>query len=114
MYSKELLKGTLKPMILQLLQEKGRMYGYEIAQEVKMRSKDTILIKEGSLYPGLHSLAKDGLVIVESEKYGGRVRKYYQLSATGKEKLPVLLKELEAFIASLQLVFNFQPNGHAL
>jgi PadR family transcriptional regulator PadR len=35
MYSKELIKGTLQPIIIKLIESRGKMYGYEITQEVK-------------------------------------------------------------------------------
>ncbi|MEL7535044.1 MAG: PadR family transcriptional regulator [Bacteroidota bacterium] len=108
MYSKELLKGTLKPIILSLLQDNGRMYGYEIAQTVKALSEEKILIKEGSLYPSLHSLLKDGLLESESVKIGNRTRKYYSLSETGKAKVPTMVQEIQDFMASLQLVLKLK------
>lgn len=92
MYSKELLKGTLSTIILKLLDEKGRMYGYQITQLVKQLSDDKILIKEGSLYPSLHKLRDDGLIVVETETIGKRVRHYYSLTPTGS----AIKKEKEA------------------
>lgn len=109
MYSGELLKGTLKPIIMKLLQENGRMYGYEIAQKVKELSGEKILVKEGSLYPTLHSLAKDGLLETEIEMVGNRKRKYYRLTAKGTEKVPALLSEVSEFIATIQLVLQINP-----
>lgn len=106
MYSKELLKGTLKPIILRLLEENGRMYGYEIAQKVKALSGEKILIKEGSLYPSLHSLLQDGLLESESVKIGRRTRKYYSLSKTGQAKVPQMVQEVQDFMASLKLVLK--------
>ncbi|MEM6348420.1 MAG: PadR family transcriptional regulator [Bacteroidota bacterium] len=108
MYSKELLKGTLKPIILSLLQEHGRMYGYEIAQKVKALSGEKILIKEGSLYPSLHSLLKEGLLETESVKIGNRTRKYYSLTETGQAKVPAMIQEVKDFMASLQLVLKLK------
>ena len=58
MFSKELLKGTLKPIILKLLSENDKMYGYEIVQAVKQLTDEKIVIKEGSLYPLLHDVFK--------------------------------------------------------
>jgi PadR family transcriptional regulator PadR len=60
MYSRELLKGILKPIILKLLSEEDRMYGYKIVQRVKEKTEGRILIKEGSLYPTLHALTNEG------------------------------------------------------
>ncbi|MEO0332704.1 MAG: helix-turn-helix transcriptional regulator, partial [Bacteroidota bacterium] len=65
MNSTELLKGTLTTIILKLLADHGKMYGYEITQKVKEMTDEKILIKEGSLYPALHKLLRDGLVEVE-------------------------------------------------
>ena len=56
MASNELLKGTLKTIVLKLLEEKGRMYGYEITQEVERLSKGKMQLTWGSLYPALHKL----------------------------------------------------------
>jgi DNA-binding PadR family transcriptional regulator len=61
-YSSELIKGTLKTIVLQQLKQNGKMYGYEITQRVKELSKDRIAITEGALYPTLHALEADGLV----------------------------------------------------
>ena len=77
MYSKELLKGTLSAIILKLLADNGKMYGYQITQTVKELSDSMILIKEGSLYPALHKLQKEGIVDVENVNIGKRVRRYY-------------------------------------
>jgi len=81
MYSKELLKGTLSAIILKLLAENEKMYGYQIAQKVKELSDEKILIKEGSLYPALHKLKEDGLVNIETVNIGKRIRKYYFLTS---------------------------------
>lgn len=108
MYSKELLKGTLKPIILRLLEAHGRMYGYEIVQKVKMLTQEKILLKEGSLYPTLHSLTKDGLLETEAVMIGKRTRKYYRLSETGKAQAPVMMKEVKDFMATIQLILNVE------
>ena len=60
MYSSELIKGTLKTIVLNLLKENGKMYGYEITQRVKELTDGKIQITEGALYPTLHSLEKSG------------------------------------------------------
>ena len=52
-YSSELIKGTLKTIVLKLLADNKKMYGYEITQRVKEVSGDRIQITEGALYPSL-------------------------------------------------------------
>lgn len=108
MYSKELLKGTLKPILLKLFQDRGPMYGYEIVQEVKRLSGDKILIKEGSLYPLLHALHAKGVLKTESRQVDGRTRKYYTLSEKGKGATTQAVNELEDFIGTLQLILHPQ------
>jgi PadR family transcriptional regulator PadR len=66
MYSSELIKGTLKTIVLNLLKDNDKMYGYEITQKVKEMTSDKIQITEGALYPTLHALEKHG--DVETEK----------------------------------------------
>ena len=56
MYSKELVKGTISVIILKLLKDNLRMYGYQITQKVVELSSSKIRFKEGSLYPALHKL----------------------------------------------------------
>lgn len=111
MYSKELLKGTLSVIILNLLAENGRMYGYEIFTKVKELSDGKILLKDGSLYPALQKMAKNGLVSFEEEYIGKRVRKYYSLTSVGEEQTVDLLEELKDFMATLnKIVFpNISP-----
>lgn len=110
MYSKELLKGTLSVIILNLLAKNGRMYGYEIFQHVKELSEGKILLKDGSLYPALQKMSKDGLLTFEEEYIGKRVRKYYVLTSHGKTEKVRSLKELKDFMATLNNVIYPQLN----
>ena len=107
MFSKELLKGTLSAIILKLLSEKDRMYGYEISLRVKELSEGKILLKDGSLYPALQKMTSDGLLSFKEENVGGRVRKYYYLTRTGHKKKAAHVEELKDFISTLnKIVFG--------
>lgn len=106
MNTTELLKGTLSTIILRLLDDHGKMYGYEITQKVKEISDDKILIKEGSLYPALHKLLDEGLLEVETVHIGKRVRKYYKLTRQGQVEKEARFSELRDFMQTIQhLVF---------
>ncbi|MES2702991.1 MAG: helix-turn-helix transcriptional regulator [Bacteroidota bacterium] len=105
----ELLKGTLGTIILRMLEEKGRMYGYEITQLVKELSGEKILVKEGSLYPALHKLEADGLVEVEEVYIGKRVRKYYTLTKPGKKATKASVDELMNFMQTIHNLITAQP-----
>lgn len=107
-YSSELIKGTLKTIILKLLQDNKRMYGYEITQKVKELTKDRIQITEGALYPTLHSLENDGLVTTESEFIGKRVRKYYSLSKEGSTKAQEKVNELAEFMNTMKFLLDIK------
>ena len=109
MYSKELLKGTLSTIILKLLSQKEKMYGYEITQRVKILSEGKIEFKEGSLYPALHKLKDDGLIETENETVNNRVRKYYSLTAKGMEASREKVAELNQFIFTLQKIISVHP-----
>jgi DNA-binding PadR family transcriptional regulator len=109
MYSTELLKGTLKTIILKLLADNKKMYGYEITQRVKELTMDRIQITEGALYPTLHALEADGLVTTETEFIGRRVRKYYSLSPAGKTRAKEKVKELASFIETMVSLLDIKP-----
>jgi DNA-binding PadR family transcriptional regulator len=104
MFSKELLKGTISAIILKLLAEEGKMYGYEIAQRVRELSGNKILIKDGSLYPALQKLTEDGLLTFHEETVYGRVRKYYSLTPHGKKQSVVFVSELKDFMDTITQV----------
>ncbi len=106
MYSKELLKGTLQPIILNLLSDNKRMYGYEITQKVKEMTKGRIEITEGALYPTLHKLESEGVLKVEEEYVGKRIRKYYVLTKSGNRVLKEKVKELNEFLETINLLLK--------
>lgn len=107
---KELLKGTLSTIILKLLREQGRMYGYQISQSIKEISDGEILVKEGSLYPALFKLKDEGLVTTEEEMMGKRVRRYYTLTKKGREETGVRIDTIFTHIGLLQKVFGDYEN----
>jgi DNA-binding PadR family transcriptional regulator len=101
-----LYKGCLEPIILRLLKDNGRMYGYQITQMVKEITKGELQITEGALYPLLHRLEEQGVVVTEMENIGNRVRKYYTLTIAGKKQTSVAMEELKMFMQSLNLIVN--------
>lgn len=107
-YSSELIKGTLKTIVLKLLADNKRMYGYEITQRVKELTSEKIQITEGALYPTLHALEDEGLVTTESEFIGKRVRKYYSLSPTGKARAKERINELSDFMNTMKFLLDIK------
>lgn len=113
MYSKELLKGTLKTIILKMLSESDSMYGYQITQKVKEITKGKINLTEGALYPALHKLEADGFLTTEKKTVGNRVRKYYSLTQTGNSKAKEKVEELKEFMETLKTIINLTPQNLA-
>ena len=108
MYSKELTKGTLQPIILKLLSQHDKMYGYEITQKVKELTKGELKITEGALYPALHKLEAEGLLDVEVKKVDNRLRKYYKITENGEKESSNKLNELANYIATMQALVSLK------
>jgi len=110
MDNKQFIKGSLNVIILKLLKDQKRMYGYEITQKVKELTNGEIMITEGALYPALHKLESEGLIASELEKVNGRTRKYYLISAEGGEQVPEQLKDFYSFLNNIHLILNTKPS----
>lgn len=108
MTENKFIKGSLKAIILKMLDEHGRMYGYEMTKVARELSKGSMLISEAALYPALHKLEAEGLLTTEHENVEGRVRKYYSLSKKGKTESPIQTKALQDAIEALKLFLT--PN----
>ncbi|WP_117881502.1 PadR family transcriptional regulator [Aureibaculum luteum] len=106
MGNQKLYKGTLQTIILQLLEQQDKMYGYEITQKVKEITKGELKITEGALYPALHKLEAEGLLDVEIINIGNRLRKYYKLTEQGTKETVNRLAELETFLKTMQTIIN--------
>ena len=102
--NKEFLSGTLNTIILALLKEHGKMYGYEICQQAKEKTSEQILLTEGAIYPALHKLEKKGIITSSKAKVNGRTRKYYTIAkeqATAVEEKIQALYDFNLLIQSL-------------
>jgi DNA-binding PadR family transcriptional regulator len=87
MITKALIAASTKPMILSILLG-GENYGYQIIQSVKKISGGTLEWSDGMLYPVLHRLEKDNFIRSKWKMSdGGRLRKYYTITDSGKEEL---------------------------
>lgn len=106
--SKELLKGSTGTMVLQLLSEQD-MYGYMIIQQIDFRSDSVFRMSEGSLYPILHAMEKDGLLEAYRQvSDSGKERKYYRITAKGRMQLSLKLDEWKLFSSSVSKVLGHE------
>jgi len=96
----QMRKGSTEFLILSLL-VKRPMYGYEISQELELRSGGYFEMKEGLLYPTLHRMKDKGWVSTEWRSVDGRRRKYYELTRSGKAELGEQAAEWQMFLDQL-------------
>jgi DNA-binding PadR family transcriptional regulator len=106
MQRNNLYKGSLSTIVLKLLSDKGKMYGYQITREVEQLTSGDLVVTEGALYPVLHKLEAKGLLSVEMKKVNNRVRKYYFVTEKGKKETINLLSEMKSYIQNMDILLN--------
>ncbi|HEY6444654.1 MAG TPA: PadR family transcriptional regulator [Candidatus Acidoferrales bacterium] len=83
----DLLQGTLDMLVLKAV-SLGPLHGYGVLLRIQQISKGTLEIQQGSLYPALYRLERDGWIASEwGESENNRKAKYYRLTAVGKRQL---------------------------
>ena len=93
-------------LVLSLLADED-MYGYQMIVELARRSDHTFEMKEGTLYPVLHGLEKDGYVeAYQQEAPAGRMRKYYHLTRKGGAMLKTEKEAWESYSGAINAVLH--------
>lgn len=83
------------------------MYGYQMIVELARRSDHTFEMKEGTLYPVLHGLEKDGCVeAYQQEAPTGRMRKYYHLTRKGGAMLKTEQEAWQSYSGAVNAVLR--------
>ncbi len=103
--SKELLKGSTKMLILEMVKDEN-MYGYQMIKKLKEKSNNVFEFKEGTLYPILHSLEEEGLISSYWDDTTGKKRKYYAITIKGKKSLKEKNGEWKIFSESVNRVIG--------
>lgn len=103
---KGLINGGLRVIVLKLLADNTRMYGYEITQRVKELSHNEIELTFGALYPTLHKLEAENLLVTKTVVIEGRARKYYSLNKDGVKTAKSEISDYFAFSKAMQLVLK--------
>ncbi len=110
----DLVRGTLNTILLETISP-GPMYGYQICKAVNAKTDGYFELREGSLYPALHKLEREGFLksFWESTE-SGRRRKYYQITDAGATALARKRREWGQFAAAVDRVLgNIAPAGDA-
>ena len=103
---KSLMSGSTTLLILSLL-SREEMYGYQMITELFRRSDRTFELKEGTLYPILHTLEAEGLVTVrEKAAETGRMRKYYHLTRKGGAALKTETEVWKTYSSAVNAVLE--------
>ncbi len=106
MAKNDLLHGNTGLLVLALLDAQD-MYGYQIIKELKARSENVFELKEGSLYPVLHTMETQRLVTsYERDSENGRRRRYYRITKKGRHELAVRKEEFFTFTAAANRVLE--------
>lgn len=107
MAKKDLFHGDLSLLVLSLIRSMD-MYGYQIIKEMKSRSNNVFELQEGSLYPVLHSLEAQGLVISYiGETDSARKRRYYKITEKGIRELEKKKQEFYTYTDAARRVLSF-------
>lgn len=107
----EQLKGNRPTLILAVLQA-GSLHGYAIARQIEQRGSGAFALGEGSLYPALRALERDGMVVGNWEIQAvGPARKTYALTDTGRTELARRIQAFRRFSASMETIFGGMPNA---
>jgi transcriptional regulator len=101
-----LLPGTLEMLILRTL-SRGPLHGYAIAQSIHKVSRDLLQVEEGSLYPALQRLLREGLVVAEwGMSAKNRKVRTYRITADGRKQLEREVKGFEQVLQGIRLVLE--------
>jgi PadR family transcriptional regulator, regulatory protein PadR len=99
------LNGQLDSLILATVAEEPA-HGYAILQRLKDRSSGAFDLAEGTIYPALHRLERDGLLSSAWSTGSGRRRRVYNLTRAGTSALEVRRREWKRFAHAIELVMG--------
>ena len=102
----DLLQGTLDLLILKTVALEP-MHGWGISQRIQQISKDVLQVQQGSLYPALHRLEKQGWIDSEwGPSENNRRAKFYSLTRAGRKQLEREQQQWQRLSAAVQLVLE--------
>jgi PadR family transcriptional regulator, regulatory protein PadR len=108
---RELLRGNTQTLVLAVLRD-GALHGYAIVREINRRSGDGLRCKQGTLYPVLYTLERDGLIRGAWEHAEGeRPRKVYSLTDAGVAELERRVNAWRRFNVAMEGVLGGKPGA---
>jgi transcriptional regulator len=103
---RELFPGALEMMVLQTLR-RGPLHGYAIAQQIRQTSDEVLTIEEGTLYPALQRLLREGWVDAEwGISVTNRKVRNYRITPAGRKQLQRELSSFERMLTGITRVLR--------
>src|SRR5580658_3341687 len=103
---RDLFPGALEMMILESLRRQPA-HGYALVQHIQQRSNELLQVEEGSLYPALQRLLREGLVKAEWEISASNRRvRTYRITAAGSKHLEREMSSFERMLEGITLVLS--------
>src|SRR5262245_9398513 len=100
----DFLNGVPELVVLKLLSRRP-MYGYELVRAIEAESSGSLAFAEGCIYPVLHKLEKDGLLIGNRENVGGRERVIYRVTKPGTSRLASATAAWQQVVSGVSKIF---------
>lgn len=102
----DLLQGTLDLLVLKIL-ALGPTHGWDISQRIQQISEDVLQVNQGSLYPALHRLERQGWIRAEwGTSDNNRRAKFYRLTPAGRKHLQTETETWRRFSGAIALILN--------
>jgi PadR family transcriptional regulator, regulatory protein PadR len=101
----EPLKGHLDLLLLQVLDNEPA-HGYQVVCQLRDRSQGTFALAEGTVYPALHRLERQGLLASDWDAHGARRRRVYRLTPQGRNSLRARRAEWTEFAVGVSAVLG--------
>ncbi len=107
-FSTVFMKGVADIIVLRILDKYGDSYGYQLIERIAAESKDVFALQEGTLYPLLYKMERDGLVTSKRKTaLNGKERRYYHITDVGTKHLAARGKEFQGFVQGVHSVFDW-------
>ena len=103
------LQGSLALLVLKSL-ERGPMHGWGITLHIEQISNEILRVEEGSLYPALHRMEQEKLIVSEwGVSENNRRARFYRLTASGRKRLVAEQENWRKITGAVALVLDFEP-----
>ena len=106
--------GALSMLILKMLDRHGELHGFEIASHIEQVSDEVLRVEEGSLYPALQRLLREGLVNAKwGVTSGNRRARDYKLTGDGRERLSAETRQYERVTGAIFKILDLPEASEA-